>query len=366
MPIENPEITIQKIKEICGDLFPDLSGKRFRIMEVCGTHTMSIAKFGLSQLLPSNISMISGPGCPVCVTSATDIDRIIEISEKYDVTIFTFGDMVRVPGSETSFAIQKSRGKKIKVCYSPLDALDYAKENPLEKVIFVAIGFETTAPLTATVIRKAYEENLKNFFVYSLHKIIPPAIDALLFDPDVGIDAMLLPGHVSVIIGLDPYRFIAGKYKIPAAIGGFEAESILRSIYLILNQVKNKIFRVEIEYSSAVKNEGNPKALEMMNEVFDNKDAYWRGIGIIKKSGLYLNNKYGLFDADIRFPVNVPVAEEPYGCECGNILKGIKRPYQCSRFRISCTPDNPIGPCMVSSEGACAAYYRYGNRLMEK
>jgi hydrogenase expression/formation protein HypD len=356
--------TIDEIKKNIDFLSLKLKGlhkdRIYNIMEVCGTHTMSIARFGISQLLGSNINLISGPGCPVCVTSAIDIDNILKITGEYDVTLFTFGDMMKVPGTETSLAVQKSLGRKIRICYSPLDALEFAVNNPGQKVVFLAIGFETTAPLTAVVVKKASDMGIKNFHIFTVHKIIPPAIEALLTDRDVNIDALLLPGHVSAIIGLKPYMFISEKYGVPAAIGGFEAESILRSLYLIMKQLVSGKYSVEIEYKSAVKENGNTVAQKLINEVFDIRDSAWRGIGIIKDSGLLLREGFDAFDARKVFPVNhKTAAEEPPGCECGNILKGIKKPYQCRLFKKRCTPDNPVGPCMVSSEGACAAYFKY-------
>ncbi len=350
---------ITNIKNITKDKAIQNNNFSFNIMEVCGTHTMAIAKYGISQLLPKNINLISGPGCPVCVTSINDIDKIIEITNKYNVTIFTFGDMMKVPGSNSSFSQQKSIGKKIIICYSPLDAFEYAKNNPRENVIFIAIGFETTAPLTAVLLNKIYNENIKNLFIYSTHKIIPPALEALLNDENINIKAFLLPGHVSAIIGLNPYKFIAKKYNIPAVISGFEPESILKSILMILKSYVNNNPDILIEYNSIVKIEGNPTAQQKINQVFEITDSDWRGIGKIPKSGLDLKKEFSNFDAKVIFKIDPIISKEPPGCECGNILKGIKSPLNCKYFGKLCNPSNPIGPCMVSSEGACAAYFKY-------
>ncbi len=331
------------------------------IMEVCGTHTMAIARYGISQLLPKNINLISGPGCPVCVTPTEDIDQIIEIVKNYNVTIYTFGDMIRVPGSQSSLQEQKSMGKKITVCYSPMDALEYAKYHPNENILFLAIGFETTAPLTAIVIKKAKENKIKNFYIYSMHKIVPPALEMLLKDNLTNIKGFLLPGHVSAIIGSKPYNFIAEKYNTPGVISGFEPESILKSILMILTLLKNKKAKILVEYNLVVKENGNIKAIQYLEDVFLPTDSVWRGIGIIKKSGLDLKDEYSQFNAKSIFPVKQlkPINLDECECECGNILKGLKRPTQCKNFKNKCTPYNPLGPCMVSSEGACAAYFKY-------
>lgn len=360
---ESSEQLIKKIRNSIEKISSENNGyhkdRTFRIMEVCGTHTMAIAHYQIPQLLPENINLISGPGCPVCVTAASDIDRIIEIIKTYNLTVFTFGDMMRVPGSASSLSLQKAEGRKIKICYSPLDSLEYAKENPGENIMFIAIGFETTAPLTAVLVKKAVSEKIKNFFIYSTHKIIPPALKALLEDREVKVDAFLLPGHVSAIIGVKPYDFISKIYNIPAVISGFEPESIIKSILMILNQVKEEKSGIQVEYKTVVKHEGNPFAVKQMEDVFEIKDSLWRGLGIIKDSGLELKKIFNNFDAKLSFSVKEIKSIELSGCECGNVLKGIKRPNDCAQFKRTCTPDNPLGPCMVSSEGTCAAYFKY-------
>jgi hydrogenase expression/formation protein HypD len=332
---------------------------KINIMEVCGTHTMSIARYGISQLLPPEISLISGPGCPVCVTSASDIDTMIEMIKIHEVTAFTFGDMFRVPGTHSSLFMEKTSGKDIRVCYSPIDALDFAADNPGKNVIFIAIGFETTVPMTSVVINRASEKKLKNFSVFSTHKIVPPALQALLTDKEVSINGFLLPGHVSVIIGSTPYIFIARDYKIPGVIAGFDAYDVLISILMILKQIKDKNASIEIEYERVVRPEGNPTAVKAIYEVFETQDCSWRGLGMITQSGLKIKDVFAEFDAKKIFPVKKISSKEPAGCKCGMVLKGILKPGECGLFGKSCRPDNPVGPCMVSSEGTCAAYFKY-------
>ena len=350
------------IKEICArinSLVRDLDKKSINIMEVCGTHTMEIARNGLKQLLPPEINLISGPGCPVCVTPINEIDNIIEILKNYDVSIFSFGDMIKVPGSSSSLAYEKSIGKDVVICYSPLYALEFAENNPDKNVIFVAIGFETTAPLSSVIVKRASDKKLRNFFIYCTHKIIPPALEVLLKDKEVRIDGLLLPGHVSAIIGSKPYSFIAEDYKIPGVISGFDPVGILQAIKMILIQIAQKKPKIEIEYKSVVKEEGNTVAVNQIHEVFQIQDSMWRGLGSIPKSGLKLKPDFSEFDAKLKFPTKKLNSMEPKGCECGNVLKGIKKPDDCKLFAKLCTPDNPIGACMVSSEGTCAAYYKF-------
>ncbi len=329
------------------------------IMEVCGTHTMAISRNGLRQLFPENINLISGPGCPVCVTSLKDIDWILEIVKNYDMQIFTFGDMLRVPGSKNSLQDLKSSGKKINVCYSPMDALNFAISNPKKLTLFIAIGFETTAPLTAVILKRAKENNLNNFFVFSTHKVVPPALEILLEDRKVKIDGFLCPGHVSAIIGSTPYNFIPEKYEIPCVISGFEPMDMVSSVHSILKQITDKKPEVEIQYKRVVKKNGNPEAIKQIYSVFEPSNADWRGLGKIPGSGLCLKESYQKFDSKTKFPVKSIKPKEHPGCDCGKILKGIKKPNQCKLFAKACTPEYPIGPCMVSSEGSCAAYYKY-------
>ncbi|MBU4292643.1 MAG: hydrogenase formation protein HypD, partial [Actinobacteria bacterium] len=317
------------------------------------------ARNGLKQLLPPEINLISGPGCPVCVTPINEIDNIIEILKDYDVSIFSFGDMIKVPGSSSSLAYEKSIGKDVVICYSPLYALEFAENNPDKNVIFIAIGFETTAPLSSVIVKRASDKKLRNFFIYCTHKIIPPALEVLLKDKEVRIDGLLLPGHVSAIIGSKPYSFVAEDYKIPGVISGFDPVGILQAIKMILIQIAQKKPKIEIEYKSVVKEEGNTVAVKQIHEVFGAEDSMWRGLGSILKSGLKLKPDFSEFDAKLKFPTKKLNSMEPKGCECGNVLKGIKKPDECKLFAKSCTPDNPIGACMVSSEGTCAAYYKF-------
>jgi len=347
------------IKELVEYLNNNKPDHKINIMEVCGTHTMAISRYGLRQLIPESINLISGPGCPVCVTPAGDIDSIIEIAGKYEVSIFTFGDILRVPGSKSSLYNERSEGKDINICYSPADALDFAKNNPERKVIFIAIGFETTIPLTSVIIKRAYREKINNFYIYNTHKLIPEALELLLLDKEVEIDAFLCPGHVSAIIGSKPYNFIAEDYHIPCVISGFEPIDILESIATIIRQINKGISEVDIQYRRVVKEEGNPTAVKLIYEVFDKSDSVWRGLGNIPGSGLKLKKKFLKFDANTYFPVKRFKSREPAGCECGDVLKGIKKPAECRLFSKICKPENPVGPCMVSSEGSCAAYYKY-------
>ncbi len=346
-------------KELILSLNNNKPARKINIIEVCGTHTMAISRYGLRQLIPGNINLVSGPGCPVCVTPAGDIDWIMEITEQYEISLFTFGDMLRVPGTRSSLYNKKSEGKDINICYSPSDALDFARKNPDKKVIFLAIGFETTIPLTAVIVKRAYLEKINNFYIFNTHKLIPEALELLVNDREIKIDAFLCPGHVSAIIGSKPYGFLAKNYGIPCVISGFEPEDILQSIAMILEQIRNETAEIEIQYRRVVKEEGNPAAVRLIYEIFDKSDSTWRGLGNISGSGLKLKDRFLKFDAGTQFPVKKIRSGEPVGCECGNVLKGIKRPFECRLFAKTCKPESPVGPCMVSSEGSCAAYYKY-------
>jgi len=334
--------------------------KTIKLMEVCGTHTMAIARSGIKRLLPDNIRLISGPGCPVCVTAQADIDKAIEIAGKSGVIMTTFGDMMRVPGSRTSFARIKGDGADIRVVYSCLDALSIAKENPSQKVVFMGVGFETTSPTIASTILEAKKQGLKNFFVLSYFKLVFPALEAIITSRDVNIDGFICPGHVSVITGTGPYNLLAKRYKKPCVITGFGDTDVIRGIRRLVDQVNKGEGRVEIEYDRVVDEEGNSEARKILYSVFEPTHAEWRGIGVLKKSGLKLKKEFKQFDAEKEFDVKIPKPVKNKGCLCGRILQGIKSPDECKLFRKACTPENPIGPCMVSSEGTCAAYYRYG------
>ena len=352
----NNEISslLNKINKISSSL------PQINIMEVCGTHTMAIGKNSLRQVLPSNINLVSGPGCPVCVTSASDIDNIIELSEEHKNYIFSFGDMLKVPGSKTSLYERRSEGANIKLCYSPADAIDFAVGNPKKNIIFVSIGFETTAPLTAVLINRASQNNIGNFFIYNVHKLVPPAIQFLLEgESKNNIHAFLCPGHVCAVTGSRQFDVIARKYLKPSVISGFSPEDILESIYMILKQIISNEAFAEIQYKWVVKEEGNKYALKYIYEIFEAGSSYWRGIGIIENSGLILKNKFKKFDAKNQFKIKDKNIPEPKSCICGEIMQGKKKPFECLLFGKKCTPDKPVGPCMVSSEGTCAAYFKY-------
>jgi hydrogenase expression/formation protein HypD len=352
--VYNINLLLKEINEIAGHL------PHINIMEVCGTHTMSIGKNGLRQVLPQNVNLISGPGCPVCVTSVSDIDNITELAENHNNYIFSFGDMLKVPGSKSSLYKKRSEGSNIKICYSPADALDFAQKNPKNNVIFIAIGFETTAPLTALLIKKASEMQISNFYIYNTHKIVPPALKFLLNSKNGNnINAFLCPGHVCAVIGSKPFEFISKIYNKPAVISGFSADDILNSVLMILRQLKEGKPATEIQYKRVVKEDGNPVAVKYINDIFDINDALWRGIGNIEKSGLVLKDKFINFDAKITFSLKDNDAKDPQYCSCGDILQGTKKPFECKLFGKLCKPDNPVGPCMVSSEGTCATYFKY-------
>lgn len=328
------------------------------LMEVCGGHTWAIQKFGIPSLLPEKIRLLSGPGCPVCVTSRSYIDRAVAYSRLPDVIITTFGDLIRVPGSTSSLNEEKSRGADIRMVYSILDAIKLAQENPHKKVIFLGIGFETTVASTAAGMFNAKAAGLENFFLYSSHKIMPPALTALI-DEGVKIDGYIAPGHVSTITGAHIYDDVVKTYKVGCVITGFEAIDILQSIYMLLKQINTQNFEVEIQYSRVVKPEGNVKAQNLISEVFSLRDDWWRGLGVLKNSGLELSEAYRAYDAELHFDVEVEETKEDKGCICGEILKGLKTPADCKLFGKVCTNANPVGACMVSHEGACNAYFRF-------
>jgi len=334
--------------------------KKIKLMEVCGTHTMAIARSGIKRLLPKEVELISGPGCPVCVTSQEDIDRAIKIAGLKDVILTTFGDMMRVPGSGGSLEEAKRNGADVRVVYSPLDALNIAIENPDKRIVFMGIGFETTTPTIAATVLEAKKRKIRNFFVLSNFKLVFPALEVLSSSDKVKIDGYICPGHVSVITGSIPYEKIAEKYKIPCVITGFENMDLIKGIKRLIDQAKNGVSEVEIEYKRAVKKNGNIKAKEVINTVFEVSDANWRGVGEIPKSGLKFRKEYKEFDAEGEFRIKTSKPKLQKGCVCGEILQGIKSPEDCKLFKKKCTPQDPIGPCMVSSEGTCAAYYKYG------
>ncbi len=336
-----------------------ISTRKIRLMEVCGTHTVSIFRSGIRSLLPETITLLSGPGCPVCVTAQSEIDAFIALARTEDVIITTFGDLMRVPGTVSSLQKQRAEGRDIRIVYSTMDAVDVARKNPDKKVLFIGVGFETTAPTIAAAIVTARRTGLNNFFVYSAHKLVPPALTALMSLPGVSVDGFLLPGHVSVIIGLDGYRDFFETHRIPCVVAGFEPTDLLHSIAMLVEQVETGEPALENAYGRAVTDVGNPAARKLLQEVFKTADVAWRGIGVIDGSGLKIREPYAAFDAEKMFALALPETEEQKGCACGEILTGAKIPPECALYKKICTPIDPVGPCMVSSEGTCAAYYRY-------
>lgn len=331
----------------------------YTFMEVCGTHTVAISRFGIRSAVPKNIKLLSGPGCPVCVTSQEDIDKAIELASQPGVIFTTFGDMMKVPGTKSSLAKKKAEGADIRVCYSTREALQIAEENPNKEVVFYGVGFETTAPTVAFAILEAKSRGLKNFSVFSAHKQVPPALRALLDSGEIKLDGFILPGHVSAVIGLKAYQFLESEYSMPGVVSGFEPLDVLQTVEMLIKQVNEGRAEIENQYKRTVTYEGNIHAQRAMEEVFEVSDADWRGIGTIPKSGLSISQKYEDFDASKRFEINVERSIEPPNCSCGDVLRGVKIPFECKLFGKTCTPEHPVGPCMVSSEGACAAYYRY-------
>ena len=340
------------------DQIKTVSKKPIALMEVCGGHTMSIQKFGIPTLLPDTIRLISGPGCPVCVSDRKYIDQAIAYARLEDVIITTYGDLIRVPGSTSSLDEEKAEGADVRIVYSVLDALKIAKDKKDKKIVFLGIGFETTAPSSAAGIVRAQMAGIRNFYVFSSHKIMPPAMEALI-DEGVKLDGYIAPGHVSTITGVGIYENIPKKFGLGCVVSGFEPVDLLKAILMLVNQIENNDPKVEIAYTRVVKPEGNIKAQQMLEEVFELRDDWWRGLGILPKSGLKINEKYADFDAEVQIPVEVEPTREDKGCICGEILKGLKNPKDCKLFAKACTPNNPVGACMVSHEGSCHAYYKY-------
>jgi hydrogenase expression/formation protein HypD len=337
-----------------------LSTRPTRLMEFCGGHTVSIMRSGLRQLLPTTVEMLSGPGCPVCVTANADIDKAIALAHLPDVIITTFGDMMKVPGSYSSLQQARAGEADIRIVYSTQDALQIARDNPAKSVIFIGIGFETTAPTIAASIVQAENEGIKNYYVLCLSKLCPPIMKALLDLGELKLDGIVCPGHVSVIIGSRPYEFIPRDYGVACVVSGFEPLDILLSVEMLVAQIEIGKPRVEIAYRRGVKPEGNKTALAMMDRVFEVGSADWRGIGVVPASGMKIRQKFERFDAEQAFSITLEPVREPKGCICGDILRGVKIPLDCKLFRKACTPEHPVGPCMVSSEGSCAAYHQYG------
>jgi len=336
-------------------------GRHYKFMEVCGGHTHTIYKHGLEDYLPETVTLVHGPGCPVCVIPMGRVDDAIAIAEQPDVIMTTFGDMMRVPGGNRSFLDSNAAGADIRMVYSPLDSLKIARQNPDKRVVFMAIGFETTAPSTAMTVLRAAAEGLENFSIFCNHVTIIPAIKAILDSPDLRLDGFIGPGHVSTVIGCQPYDFIAREHDKPLVCAGFEPLDILQSVYQLLVQLSEGRSEVENQYSRVVPWDGNPKALRAIGETMELRPYFeWRGLGFISHSALQVREAYASFDAERIFNVPGVRVADPKACQCGEVLKGVLKPWECKVFGTACTPETPIGTCMVSSEGACAAYYNFG------
>jgi hydrogenase expression/formation protein HypD len=340
-------------------------GRSLKLMEVCGGHTHTIYKHGVEDVLPRNIDLVHGPGCPVCVLPMGRIDDAIAIARTEGVIFTTFGDMMRVPGSNGSLLDAKAEGADVRFVYSPLDALKLARDNPDREVVFFAIGFETTAPSTAVTLLRAHTEGIKNFSVFCNHVTIIPAIKAILDSPDLRLDGFIGPGHVSMVIGLRPYNFIAKRHHKPVVIAGFEPLDIIQAVHMIAKQIGEGRAEVENQYGRVVRAEGNVKGLEVMARTMELRPFFeWRGLGFITHSALKLRAEYAAWDAELRFEVPGVRVADPKACQCGEVLKGVIKPWECRVFGTACTPETPIGTCMVSPEGACAAYFNYGRFSM--
>jgi hydrogenase expression/formation protein HypD len=355
---ERPEdaiVLVRKIHELA-----HLAGRdRVQLMEVCGTHTVAIFRYGIRDLLPASVRLLSGPGCPVCVTPNHSIDQFIALSLMPGVISAVFGDMMRVPGTASSLELEKARGADVRIVYSSLDALQIAKDNPGNEVVFFAVGFETTAPTIASTLKTAAASGIRNFRVLPANKLIPPAMAAVLETEGLALDGLICPGHVSAIIGSRAYDFIPAKYRVGAVVAGFQSTDILQTVYLLLRQIVEGSPKVETQYSRLVSPGGNRAALGVMNEVFEPCDSAWRGLGNIPLSGLALRPEFKQFDVLEKFDLPSFESREPEGCLCGEILRGKKEPLDCPLFGRACTPESPVGACMVTTEGTCQAHYRF-------
>ncbi|HEY1971832.1 MAG TPA: hydrogenase formation protein HypD [Pseudonocardia sp.] len=358
---EKARMLSARIAELCEP------GRHYKFMEVCGGHTHTIYKHGLEDYLPETVSLVHGPGCPVCVIPMGRLDDAIAIAEQPDVIMTTFGDMMRVPGGRGSFLDAAAAGADIRMVYSPLDSLKIARQNRDKRVVFVAIGFETTAPSTAMTVLRAAAEGLDNFSIFCNHVTIIPAIKAILDSPDLRLDGFLGPGHVSTVIGCRPYEFIAGQHNKPLVCAGFEPLDILQSVFMLMTQLREGRSEVENQYARVVPWAGNPKALRVIAETMELRPYFeWRGLGFISQSALRVRDAYAAFDAERIFAVPGVRVADPKACQCGEVLKGVLKPWECKVFGTACTPETPIGTCMVSSEGACAAYYNFGRFTRER
>jgi hydrogenase expression/formation protein HypD len=352
----SPEIVDALLKELKQTAKGD-----WNIMEVCGGQTHSLVKNGILNMLPPNIQMIHGPGCPVCVTPVNLIDKAVNLAMEHNVILCSYGDMIRVPGSGMSLLEAKSKGGDVRILYSPLEAVKIAKENPGIEVVFFAVGFETTAPANALSVVHAYRENVKNYTILTSHVLVPPAIEAIMNDADCRVDAFLGAGHVCAIMGMSEYYPIAEKYKVPIVITGFEPVDLLEGILMAVKQLEAGEYKLENQYTRVVETEGNKNAIAIINEIFEVTHREWRGIGNIPFSGYQVKAKYGAYDANIKFNIDIAEAHEDPTCMSGDVMKGKIKPYLCPNFGVKCTPAKPLGAPMVSSEGACAAYYHFHN-----
>jgi hydrogenase expression/formation protein HypD len=340
---------------------PNVAGRKLQIMEVCGGHTHAIFRYGIESMLPPEVELVHGPGCPVCVLPMGRIDDCVAIAERPNVIFTTFGDAMRVPGSKKSLLQAKGDGADVRMVYSPLDALALARKNPEREVVFFALGFETTTPSTALTVLQAEAEGTKNFSLFCNHITIVPTLRAILDSSDLQIDGFIGPGHVSMVIGTTPYDFIAEHYRKPIVVAGFEPLDVLHSIYMVLRQLAEGRCEVENQYARVVPSEGNRMAMEAVARVFEVREHFeWRGLGSIEHSGLRMRDAYAAYDAERKFDVPGLAVLDPAACQCGDVLKGTLKPWECRIFGTACTPESPLGALMVSSEGACAAYYQYG------
>jgi len=357
---EKAKVLVHEIDKIAAEI-ETAKQRPIAIMEVCGGHTHSIFRYGIEGLLPKNIELVHGPGCPVCVLPMGRIDDCLAVAERPEVIFTTFGDAMRVPGSRKSLLQAKADGADIRMVYSPMDALALARKNPDREVVFFAIGFETTIPSTALTIQQAKAEGIGNFSVFSNHITIIPTIKAILDSPDLQLDGFLGPGHVSMVIGTAPYEFVSRHYKRPMVVAGFEPLDVLQSIWMVLKQIKDGRAEIENQYARIVPDGGNSPALAAVADVYELREFFeWRGLGSIDHSGVRIRQAYRAFDAEVRFTMpNIKIAD-PKSCQCGEVLKGVIKPWQCKVFGTACTPETPLGALMVSSEGACAAYFQYG------
>ncbi len=354
----SPVVARHVAEQIAGLVEP---GRQYKLMEVCGGHTHTIYKHGVENLLPPEVDLIHGPGCPVCVIPMGRVDDAIALAERPNVIFTTFGDMLRVPGGNGSLLEAKARGADVRLVYSPLDALRIARENPGREIVFFAIGFETTTPSTALTLLRARSEGIRNFFVFANHVTIIPAIRAILASPDLRLDGFIGPGHVSTVIGTAPYQFIAREHGKPLVVAGFEPLDVLQAALMIMAQLAEGRSEVENQYSRVVREGGNARALEAIAETMELRTTFeWRGLGFISQSALKLRGEFAAWDAELRYDVPGVRVADPKACQCGEVLKGVIKPWECKVFGTACTPEKPIGTCMVSSEGACAAYYNYG------